>query len=211
MAVLWLKRIAVDFHARYSATRRHYQYILLNRGVRSAFGRVGFFHAPLNVGKMRAAALRLVGEHDFSAFRAAACQAKNPERHLFWAEVSAIGNFVIFDFCANGFFATHGAQYRRRTLYVVGVSIRRCGWGNYCPRVSTANQCHRRRRTGFILSGLTIRLVLPFLQPTDRWGIKAIFFQPHVSWTKTARRRIGKNNFAVFGLHYAAGVVAVRH
>ena len=118
MAVLWLKRIAVDFHARYSATRRHYQYILLNRGVRSAFGRVGFFHAPLNVGKMCAAALRLVGEHDFSAFRAAACQAKNPERHLFWAEVSAIGNFVIFDFCANGFLQHMARNIVGALLYV---------------------------------------------------------------------------------------------
>ncbi len=105
MAVLWIKRVAVDFHARYSALRRCYQYILLNRHVRPALlaGHVGFFHAPLDIEEMQTACNLLVGEHDFSVFRAAACQAKNPRRNLFLAEVTAYQDFYIFNFCADGF------------------------------------------------------------------------------------------------------------
>ena len=75
----------------------------------------------LNVGKMRAAALRLVGEHDFSAFRAAACQAKKPRTTIcFWAEVSAIGNFCHLLIFAPTVFLQHMARNIVGALLYVG-------------------------------------------------------------------------------------------
>src|SRR5689334_8791020 len=73
LAVVWAREVEDGFHARYAALERGYRYVLLNRPVRpaAAHGRVGWFHLPLDVGPMREAARYLVGEHDFSAFRAA--------------------------------------------------------------------------------------------------------------------------------------------
>jgi tRNA pseudouridine38-40 synthase len=89
VAVLWSHEVPGEFHARFSARSRTYRYALLNRPVRPglAAGRVGWFHLPLDVDKMRAAAAFLVGEHDFSAFRSAECQAKTPVRVIHSLEV----------------------------------------------------------------------------------------------------------------------------
>ena len=80
MAVLWSRRVAPEFHARYCARSRSYRYVLLNRPVRPALVAryAGWHHAPLEVAAMREAAAQLLGEHDFSAFRSAECQAKSP-------------------------------------------------------------------------------------------------------------------------------------
>jgi tRNA pseudouridine38-40 synthase len=82
IAVLWAQPVDAEFHARYSAISRTYRYRLINRPVRPALEarHAGWYHAPLDVEAMRAAAAALVGEHDFSAFRAAECQAKTPVR-----------------------------------------------------------------------------------------------------------------------------------
>jgi tRNA pseudouridine38-40 synthase len=102
---LWAKIVGEDFHARYSAQARRYQYILLNRPERPALlqAKVGWHHAPLDVGFMREAAAHLIGEHDFSAFRAAACQAKSPVRNLISLDIRRRGEFIVFEFCANAF------------------------------------------------------------------------------------------------------------
>jgi tRNA pseudouridine38-40 synthase len=105
MAVTWAQPVADAFHARFSATARHYRYVLLNHAVRPAadHARAGWFHAPLDVAHMRAAAQSLLGEHDFSAFRSSQCQAQSPVRTLTQMEISAQGPYVLFDLCANGF------------------------------------------------------------------------------------------------------------
>lgn len=105
VAVLWARQVGADFHARFLARSRSYRYLLLNRPVRPALlaGRVGWFHQPLDVGAMRAAAARLIGAHDFSAFRAAECQAKSPVKHLYRADVETQGDCIVFDFRANAF------------------------------------------------------------------------------------------------------------
>lgn len=105
LAVTWAQPVAGDFHARFSALSRTYRYVLLNSPVRPAadHGRVGWFHMTLDVGRMREAAACLVGEHDFSAFRAAECQAQSPLRHLQEASVEQTGDYVIFGFRANAF------------------------------------------------------------------------------------------------------------
>jgi tRNA pseudouridine38-40 synthase len=105
VAVRWARPVADDFHARFCALSRSYRYVLLNRPVRPAVqhGRVGWFHHPLDADAMRDAARQLLGEHDFSAFRAAECQAKSPVKHCYQADVARDGELVTFDFRANAF------------------------------------------------------------------------------------------------------------
>ncbi len=105
IAVLYAAEITSDFHARYGATERSYLYLLLNNQVRPGLydGRVGWFHQPLNLESMQVAAKTLLGKHDFSAFRAAECQAKSPVRNLIKLDISCKGNLFIFELCANAF------------------------------------------------------------------------------------------------------------
>ena len=105
LSVLWARQVGDDFHARYSALSRHYRYVLLNHAVRPALGhgRVGWFHLPLNVARMREAAALLVGEHDFSAFRSSECQARSPVRRLARLDIERRGDYVTFDFHANAY------------------------------------------------------------------------------------------------------------
>ena len=104
-AVLWAQPVAPEFHARFAASARHYTYVLQSRPERPALlaGRVGWYHQPLDVAAMQAAAAHLHGTHDFSAFRAAECQAKSPVKTLTRVAVAAQGPFVRFDFSANAF------------------------------------------------------------------------------------------------------------
>lgn len=103
--VQWAVPVDEGFHARYGAVARRYRYILQESEVEPALlrGRVGWFHLPLDAVAMNAAAAALVGDHDFSAFRAAACQARTPVRRMYAASVHRSGRYVIFDFHANGF------------------------------------------------------------------------------------------------------------
>lgn len=105
LAVTWAHPVADDFHARFSAQARVYRYVLLNSAVRPAadHGRVGWFHAPLDLVQMRMAAALLTGEHDFSAFRAAECQAQSPVRTLYALTIERVDPYVIFGFRANAF------------------------------------------------------------------------------------------------------------
>jgi tRNA pseudouridine38-40 synthase len=105
VAVLWSQPVADEFHARFGAFARTYRYELLNRPVRPALAatRVGWFHLPLDAGRMREAAALLVGEHDFSAFRSAECQAKSPVRTLHWLEIERHGERIDFVLRANAF------------------------------------------------------------------------------------------------------------
>jgi len=105
MAVQWALPVPPEFHARFAATARHYTYVLLNRSVRPALlaGRVGWYHRPLDVAAMARAAQALVGTHDFSAFRAAECQAKSPVKTLAAARVAGSGECIRLEFTANAF------------------------------------------------------------------------------------------------------------
>ncbi len=104
-AVLWAQPVPDAFHARFSATGRSYTYLLLNRPARPglAAGRVGWFHRALDVERMREAASLLLGAHDFSAFRAAECQAQSPLRELRRLEIERRGELLVFRFAANAF------------------------------------------------------------------------------------------------------------
>lgn len=103
--VIWAMEVAPDFHARFSAYERSYEYLLVNSPVSPAImnSKAGWFHAPLDVQAMGEAARYLVGEHDFSAFRAAECQAKSPVKQMHQADVTAQGDVITFQFRANAF------------------------------------------------------------------------------------------------------------
>jgi len=105
VSVLWAKPVPADFHARFSAQGRRYRYLLLNRPVRPGLmtGRAGWYHQTLDADAMARAAACLIGEHDFSAFRAAECQAKSPVRHLFKLDVRRVNDWIVFDLHANAF------------------------------------------------------------------------------------------------------------
>jgi tRNA pseudouridine38-40 synthase len=129
IGVQWAKPVAVDFHARFAATARHYSYLLLNRTVRPALlaGRVGWYHRPLDVAAMREAARALAGTHDFSAFRAAECQARSPVKTLSAVAIAAIGDHVRFDFSANAFLH-HMIRNIVGALVYVGVGKQPVTW-----------------------------------------------------------------------------------
>ena len=103
--VVWAKHVSDDFHARFSARSRSYQYVLLNDTVQNALthNAVGFFHVPLDEQLMQRCANLLLGEHDFSSFRAAECQAKTPIKTLYQASVERRGRHLFFKFRANAF------------------------------------------------------------------------------------------------------------
>lgn len=103
--VVWAKQVSDDFHARFSALRRQYRYVIFNRQVRPAIlsRRVSWEYRPLDVARMREAARYLIGEHDFSSYRALACQAKSPVRTLYRLEIAQQGELITLDLEANGF------------------------------------------------------------------------------------------------------------
>jgi tRNA pseudouridine38-40 synthase len=133
VAVLWAAPVDATFHARYAAEARHYTYLLQNRAQRAALdaGRVGWYHRPLDVAAMREAAAALTGTHDFSAFRAAGCQAKTPVRNLTRCDVAhavgSTGNLIRIDCAADGFLH-HMIRNIVGALIAVGNGSRPASW-----------------------------------------------------------------------------------
>jgi tRNA pseudouridine38-40 synthase len=129
VAVRWAQPVADEFHARFSARGRRYRYLLLNRPQRPGLwqGRVGWFHWPLELARMQEASGRLLGEHDFSAFRAAECQAKSPIKTLSRAEVRQYGNMLVFDFEASAFLH-HMVRNLVGTLVYIGKGTQSPEW-----------------------------------------------------------------------------------
>ena len=105
VSVAWTVPVPDHFHARYSALSRTYRYVVLNRLARSALEarRAAWIHRPLDAERMREAALPLMGEHDFSAFRSSECQAKSPVRRLTRLIVERRGDWVSIEATANAF------------------------------------------------------------------------------------------------------------
>jgi tRNA pseudouridine38-40 synthase len=112
VCVTWLREVPAHFHARYSAGARSYRYVILNRDSRPglAAGRATWERRPLDVARMHVAAQSLVGEHDFSAFRAIECQARSPvrrvesltvERHDEWVSIAVTANAFLHHMVRN--------------------------------------------------------------------------------------------------------------
>ena len=121
VAVLSAEAAGDDFHARFSATMRHYRYRILNRRAPAALerGRVWHVGVPLDPAAMHAAAQRLIGKHDFTSFRAVACQADSPVKTLDALTVEAAGEEVQIYARARSFLH-HQVRNIAGTLKLVG-------------------------------------------------------------------------------------------
>jgi tRNA pseudouridine38-40 synthase len=105
ISVLWAHSVSDEFHARFSAQRRRYRYIILSRPIRPSFlrNRVSWDPRPLSLKRMQAAAQYFVGEHDFNAYRTVKCQAKSPVKTVYFLNVSQYGEYYYIDIEANSF------------------------------------------------------------------------------------------------------------
>jgi tRNA pseudouridine38-40 synthase len=105
IAIQWAKHVPFEFHCRASAISRRYAYVLMASGVRPSVetGRVGWFHKPLDGAQMQSAANLLIGERDFSSFRAAQCQALSPVKTMISIRVAQKGAYWRIEFEANAF------------------------------------------------------------------------------------------------------------
>ncbi|MEK7811680.1 MAG: tRNA pseudouridine(38-40) synthase TruA [Pseudomonadota bacterium] len=154
IAVLWAQPVSDEFHARFSAQARSYQYVLINRPSRSAVhhAKVGWFHAPLDREAMREAAQYLLGEHDFSAFRSSQCQAKSPTKNLVVLDIQQQGDSFIFNLTANAFLHHMVRNILGCLLYV--------GKGKYPPQWIVEVLAARDRKIAaptFMPDGLYLR------------------------------------------------------
>lgn len=105
IAVQWARPVPEAFHSRASAVARRYAYILLESPVRPSVesGRVGWVFRPLDAAAMSQAASLLIGQHDFTSFRASGCQARTPVKTITSIEVSRRGAYWRFQFEADAF------------------------------------------------------------------------------------------------------------
>ncbi|MGC1954161.1 MAG: tRNA pseudouridine(38-40) synthase TruA [Gammaproteobacteria bacterium] len=161
VSVTWAGPVERTFHARFSARSRHYQYIILNRFVRSALlrGRVTWECRRLEESVMQAAAGYLLGEHDFSAYRSLACQAKNPVRTIYRLDVRRYGEVVLIDVVANGFL-----HHMVRNIAGVLMAV---GMGKHEPRWAYEVMASRDRTRG----GITA--------PPDGLCLLGVDYPPH--------------------------------
>jgi tRNA pseudouridine38-40 synthase len=129
IAVRWAQEAPESFHARFSARARSYSYLLLNRDTRPALWRhrAWWVHRPLDAVRMHASGQVLVGEHDFSAFRAAECQSKSATRRVEHLSVVRRGGFLRLDITANAFLH-HMVRNIVGTLAAVGRGDRPQDW-----------------------------------------------------------------------------------
>lgn len=129
IAVRWAKPVADDFHARFSATARRYRYIICNQKYRPAILRSGLshYHQQLDISLMQQAAPALIGEHDFSAFRAVQCQSKTPFRNIHHLQLSRVGDYLVLDIKANAFLH-HMVRNITGSLLEIGMGRKPVGW-----------------------------------------------------------------------------------
>jgi tRNA pseudouridine38-40 synthase len=129
VAVRWARSVDADFHARFSATRRAYDYWICNEPVRSplAHRRATWIFRPLDVSAMQRAAEQLVGTHDFSSFRSTECQAASPVRTLHGLDVAASGRWIRVRAEANAFLH-HMVRNLAGALVAVGLGRESAAW-----------------------------------------------------------------------------------
>ncbi len=105
VSALWIREVDDEFHARFSAFARSYRYLILNRWVRPAIDstKLSWCRSPLDADEMHVGAQHLLGQHDFTSFRASACQAQHAVREIHEISVRREGDIIQLDVTANGF------------------------------------------------------------------------------------------------------------
>lgn len=129
VCVHWAREVDAEFSARFSAIQRSYRYVILNRPARAALlaKRVSWVYDRLDHDAMQQAALALLGEHDFSAFRSAACQAPHARRSMHAIELSREVDYIYIDIRANAFLH-HMVRNIVGSLLMVGRGEQPVGW-----------------------------------------------------------------------------------
>jgi tRNA pseudouridine38-40 synthase len=124
ISIVWARAMNSEFHARFSAIARSYRYVILNRATRSAVhhGHVTWWRERLNAELMHQAGQFLLGEHDFSSFRAKGCQAQSPIRTVESFSVQRAGDFITIDITANAFLH-HMVRNIVGTLLPIGAGV----------------------------------------------------------------------------------------
>jgi tRNA pseudouridine38-40 synthase len=142
VSVVWVREMPGHFHARYSALARSYRYCILNRDSRPglAAGRATWERRTLDAERMQDSAQVLLGEHDFSAFRAIECQAKSPVRRIDYLRVSRQAEWIALDITANAFL-----HHMVRNIAGLLISV---GHGDSAPERVGAVLASRDRRMG---------------------------------------------------------------
>lgn len=127
--ILWVKQMENDFHARYSALARLYRYVIHNRPVKSAlqYNQLTWCYKPLDAVAMNLAGKHLIGNHDFSSFRAKGCQSISPFRQVHFVDVRRENDKVIISVCANAFLH-HMVRNIAGVLMDVGIGKQPVGW-----------------------------------------------------------------------------------
>lgn len=164
--ITWVKAAASDFHARYSAVARFYRYIILNRPAKPALqhGRITWCYNPLDADKMHEAAQYLIGNHDFSSFRAQGCQSKSPWRIMHFIDVYRHGDQVIMDISANAFLH-HMVRNIAGVLMAVGMGKQSVDWTRQLLEVKSRK-----------LGGITA--------PSDGLYLGAVYYPEHYGIAK---------------------------
>ncbi len=164
--IVWVRPVAQEFHARFSAVARSYRYLILNDERPSALfhNRVCWQHQSLDHVTMQQAAQRLVGEHDFSAFRASGCQAKSPIRRVEYIDVSRRHQLIVIDIKANAFL--------HHMVRNISGSLMAVGRGDYAPGwIDEVLQSRERRLAGITAPAGGLYFIQPYYD--DRFGIPA--------------------------------------
>lgn len=162
----WARETSEDFHARFSALARRYRYVILNRPQRSALWRqrATWHYRPLDAERMQRAGQALVGEHDFSSFRAAECQARHPIRDIHEITVHRHGDSVVLDVVANAFLH-HMVRNIAGVLMTIGAGDRPVEWAQ--------EVLERRDRTQAGVTAPAEGLYLLTVRYPERFGLPA--------------------------------------
>lgn len=129
IALRWIAPVSDEFHARFKAVARRYRYVIFNHPVRSSLlaGMVTWHYHALDLARMQAAATHLVGVHDFTSFRAAACQSKKAVRNVQFLTLTQQGPLIVLDIQADGFLH-HMVRNIVGVLMAVGQGKATPGW-----------------------------------------------------------------------------------
>ena len=154
VSIHWVRQVSEQFNARFSAVSRNYRYILFNRKVRPAIFQhnVAWSFERLDEGVMNEAAQYLLGEHDFSAFRASQCQAKHAIREMQNISVRRTGDYIILDIKANAFLH-HMVRNIMGSLMVIGRGEQKTQW------MQELLQGQDRKKAGMTASAAGLYLV----------------------------------------------------
>jgi len=169
--LLWARAVDDDFHARFSAQARSYRYVILNREIRSALlhHQVTWHYRPLELSRMQEGTRYLLGEHDFSSFRALACQAHSPVRTIHRLDVTRRGEFLYLDVVANAFLH-HMVRNIAGVLMAVGHGEQEPGW--------VEDILGQRDRTRGGVTAPAAGLYLVGVRYPERYGIEPVGVVP---------------------------------